>query len=133
MKKLFALSTTMGIYLSTALPALAETIKPCDQITNNASFKNLCELNISQLIGRGLIIAFVVAALLALGYLMWGGFKWLTSGGDKAGVEGARNHIIASIIGLIIIFLSFFIINFIFQLLTGTTMLNLVLPTLSGI
>lgn len=49
---------------------------------------------------------FVVAGLLAFLYLILGGIKWITSGGDKAEVEKARNQIQAAIIGLIVVFAS---------------------------
>ena len=54
---------------------------------------------ISALVGTILI----VAALLAFLYLLMGGIKWITSGGDKAGMEEARNKITHAIVGLIIV------------------------------
>ena len=76
-------------------------------------------------------IAFVIAVLIALFFLLWGGIKWITSGGDKTGVEAARNQIIAAIIGLIIVFLSFFILNLVLGLF-GLSLLDLKLPTLGA-
>lgn len=54
---------------------------------------------ISALVGTLLI----VAALLAFFYLILGGIQWITSGGDKAGMEAARNKITHAIVGLIIV------------------------------
>src|SRR3990167_4802784 len=54
---------------------------------------------ISGLIG----VAMLLAALAVFIYLIWGGFEWITSGGDKAGVENARNKITAALIGLVIV------------------------------
>lgn len=54
---------------------------------------------ISALVGTILIIA----ALLAFLYLILGGVKWITSGGDKAGMEEARNKITHAIVGLIVV------------------------------
>lgn len=54
---------------------------------------------ISALVGTVIIIA----ALLAFLYLILGGIKWITSGGDKAGMEEARNKITHAIVGLIIV------------------------------
>lgn len=54
---------------------------------------------ISGLIG----IAMLLAALAVFIYLIWGGFEWITSGGDKTGVENARNKITAALIGLVIV------------------------------
>jgi len=71
-------------------------------------------LDTSYSIGSSLLtLVFVLVALLALAYLIWGGIRWVLSGGDKAKVDAARKTIIYAIVGLIFIFMSFFIINFI--------------------
>ena len=54
---------------------------------------------VSNLIGGMFIIAFLIAVI----YLMTGGFHWITSGGDKASLESARNKIIHAIVGLIVV------------------------------
>jgi len=54
---------------------------------------------ISALVGTLLI----VAALLAFIYLILGGIQWITSGGDKTGMEAARNKITHAIVGLIVV------------------------------
>lgn len=54
---------------------------------------------ISALVGTMLIIS----ALLAFLFLVLGGIAWITSGGDKAGMEAARNKITHAIVGLIIV------------------------------
>ncbi len=45
----------------------------------------------------------VIAAILVLLYLIWGGIEWITSGGDKAKAEKARNRITQAIIGIIVL------------------------------
>jgi hypothetical protein len=45
----------------------------------------------------------IIAALLAFVYLILGGIQWITSGGDKSGMEAARNKITHAIVGLIIV------------------------------
>lgn len=45
----------------------------------------------------------IIAALLAFFYLILGGIQWITSGGDKAGMEAARNKITHAIVGLVIV------------------------------
>jgi len=65
----------------------------------------------AKLIQNGLSWLLVTAVILALIFLIWGGIKWITSGGDKAKVESARNTIIGAIIGLIVVFTSFLIIS----------------------
>lgn len=70
------------------------------QITPSAQVRitNLGTL-ISALIGTMLIIA----ALLAFFFLILGGIQWITSGGDKTGMEAARNKITHAIVGLVIV------------------------------
>ena len=66
--------------------------------------------NIPGLIGWAIQILFLVAGLVAFVYLLLGGIKWITSGGDKGQVEAARSQIIQALIGLIIVFAAWGII-----------------------
>ncbi len=54
---------------------------------------------ISSLVG----VLLILAALIAFFYLIMGGISWITSGGDKAAMESARNKITHAIVGLIIV------------------------------
>jgi hypothetical protein len=73
-----------------------------------------------------LLIAFIVAFV----FLVLGGISWITSGGDKAGVEAARNKIINAIIGLIVVASTWAL----FQLVGGAIGFNILggfkIPTL---
>ena len=46
---------------------------------------------------------FISAFILALIFFMTGAIHWITSGGDKANLENARNKIIHALVGLIVI------------------------------
>ncbi|GIW62020.1 MAG: hypothetical protein KatS3mg089_0872 [Patescibacteria group bacterium] len=61
----------------------------------------------------------IAGALVAIIFLIWGGIKWITSGGDKTKVESARYTIIGAIIGLIVVFGSFLILNLVLGTLFG--------------
>lgn len=76
--------------------------------------------------------AFVVAILLTLVYLIWGGINWIMSGGDKEKVGAARSKIVAAIVGLILVILSYVILNFVLVIMTGSGINGLKLPTLMG-
>jgi len=54
---------------------------------------------ISGVVGGMFIIAFLIAFI----YLLTGGFHWITSGGDKANLEHARNKIIHALVGLVVV------------------------------
>ncbi len=68
-------------------------------------------LTISDLAPTFIQIAIVLGILLALFYLIYGGFIWLQSGGKKEDLDKARRIIIFSIIGVIIMVLSLVIVN----------------------
>lgn len=55
------------------------------------------------------------AGIVAVFFIIWGGFKYIRSAGDPKQADGARQTITYAIIGLIIIFLSYFIISLIAQ------------------
>jgi hypothetical protein len=87
--------------------------------------------NIPQFI---ITLLFVVGIVIALAFLIYGGIKWILSGGDKAGVDAARKHIIAAIVGLVIVVTAFVILNFVFQILFGTKfdLNHLCIPSLAN-
>jgi len=55
----------------------------------------------------------VIVGVVAVIMIIWGGFKYITSGGDSNKVSGAKNTIIYAIIGLIVVALSQFIVQFV--------------------
>ena len=66
----------------------------------------------------------VVSAVLALGgivlfiMLLSGGFKYITSGGDPKGIEGAKKTLTYAIGGIVLLAMAFLILRFI-QEFTG--------------
>ena len=79
------------------------------QSTTNYGNGNTLQGIISFVIGAVL----TVAILLAFFFLLIGGIKWIMSGGDKKQLENAQKTIQYALIGLIVVLLSFFIINLI--------------------
>jgi len=66
-------------------------------------------------------IAFYVAFFLAFFYLVWGAFSYITAQGKKEELQKATARITWAIIGLIIVFLAYFIAQFAGQILKPTT------------
>ena len=58
-----------------------------------------------------------VAATIAVIYLIFGGIKYITSKGDRAGVEAARRHIISAVVGLVIVLMVYFIFGVVFKII----------------
>lgn len=80
------------------MKALADATINIPQPSGQVKITEIGQL-ISALVGTLLI----VSALLAFMYLILGGIQWITSGGDKAGMETARNKVTHAIVGLIIV------------------------------
>ena len=78
----------------------------------------------------GLIkLILVIAALIAFFFLIIGGIKWITAGGDKANTETARNTLTAALFGLLIVFGAWAIIRLI-ETFFGITILQLEIPSI---
>jgi len=127
-KKLFVSISSLFTYLSLPLVAFATDptpiptvgpgtpipIDPCTGAAGTADI--LCKLggtNIANTIQNIMVFFVMLAVVIALVYLLYGGIRWITSGGEKTNVEAARNHIIAAIMGLIVVFLAIFILSII--------------------
>ncbi len=76
--------------------------------------------DIGGVIGNAIGIAIIIAAVLALIYLIWGGISWITSGGDKTALEGARGRITNAIVGLIVVVAAWAIFQFVLNFLGGS-------------
>lgn len=101
----------------------------CDRVVSGG-FAVGCRSNINDVLGNLVTIVFVMATLLAFAFLIFGGIRWILSGGDKEGTAKARGTITAAIIGLAIVFLSFVIMNVVGKVF-GFDIFNLVLPKLT--
>lgn len=107
-----------------------------NEVTINVDTSGLPVIGANTSIGT--VIAFVVGAAVVFGiiaallFVVIGAFQWITSGGDKAKVESARNHIVAAIVGLLVIVLSIVIVNFALTIILGQSLTNLHFRSLKG-
>lgn len=96
MKKLVSLTTAGVLYALSAGSVFAQDVV----ITRPAVIP---DTTIGNIIGAVVGMLLIIAAIMAFLYLIIGGLQWITSGGDKSGMENARNRITAAIVGLIIV------------------------------
>ena len=61
----------------------------------------------------------VIVGIIAVIMIIYGGFKYITSGGDSGNVSGAKNTLIYAIVGLIIVALAQFIVRFVLNTANG--------------
>ena len=120
--------TGVLLYLSSATFAYADL---CPK--QNSGFAALCNLklsNASSITGNIVTILLIFAVIISLIFLIIGGIRWIMSSGDKAKLEAARGTITGAIVGLIIAFSAYFILNVITYLFTKNTFLNFTIPTI---
>lgn len=60
---------------------------------------------------------YVVALMALFLYLIWGGYRYLLSAGDPKAIQGAKQHLTYAVVGLIVIFLAYWMFNVVDYLL----------------
>jgi hypothetical protein len=94
-------------------------------------FELLGGITIPNLISAFILIALIAAALIFFFMLIIGGIKYITSGGDKGKAETARGMITAALIGLVIVFSAWAIVQLI-QAFFGVSIFTLNIPNAYG-
>lgn len=74
---------------------------------------NVSTNNLYALAAKIVNIFSVIVGIIAVIMIIYGGFKYITSGGDSGNVSGAKNTLIYAIVGLIIVALAQFIVHFV--------------------
>jgi len=76
---------------------------------------------INGLLKRVVNVISAIVGVVAVIMIVFGGFKYITSGGDSNNVSGAKNTIIYAIIGLVIVALAQLIVHFVLNQTNGLT------------
>lgn len=97
----------------------------CHIIGPDASDPNGLSNYIWRIVLNGIEIALVIGAYIAIAFIIYGGFLFLTGGGNPAQVEKGRKSVLNAVIGLVITMGSIAITNFIFSIIgTASTTAN---------
>jgi len=118
MKKITIKTIALSLFL---LPAF---VFAQDAISNglvNASTFGLPNVDLITFISRLVRIFLSLVVLIVILMIILSGFKWMLSGGDDEKIKKARSSFINSIIGLIIIFISYAIVSFVLRSLAVAT------------
>jgi hypothetical protein len=92
------------------------------------NFSPLTSLTVGGLVSGLIRLVLVIAALVFFFILVIGGIRWIVSGGDKAQTEAARNQITAALVGLVIVFAAWAIVQLI-NVFFGINIFELSLPS----
>jgi hypothetical protein len=130
MKKLLAYLLVVGLFVSVfASPSFAAVSGLCPADAGSI----ICDLTVPGLIKGSIQFILVTAFVLSFAFLVFGGIKWILSGGDKAGTEGAKGTITAALIGLVVVLVAWALLNLVsnlFGLSTNIDTLNTIkIPT----
>lgn len=121
----------LGALGASALPVFAQSKTQINlNPPSGSGFARLGDLTFGELIGGLIRVSLVVAAIVFFFVLVIGGIRWILSGGDKQATEGARGQITAALVGLVIVFAAWAIVQLI-ETLFGVQILNLDLGTIN--
>jgi len=74
--------------------------------------------NLNNVITDIVNIFSVVVGIVSVIMIIYGGFRYVTSGGDSGNVSSAKNTIIYAVIGLVVVALAQFIVQFVLDKVT---------------
>ncbi len=67
--------------------------------------------DLGSVVGVILPYVFYIAIFITLIMLIFGGFQWMTSGGDSKATQAARGRITSALIGLVLIFVAYWLMR----------------------
>lgn len=100
---------------------------------SGGQYDSLCNIKLENSAGTvGSVVEFliIIAIVLCLFFLLFGGIRYTTSGGDKGKIDQARATLTSAIIGLVVSLVAFALVSTILYFFTGQGFTNLSLPTL---
>ncbi|MDD4026809.1 MAG: hypothetical protein PHO75_01305 [Candidatus Shapirobacteria bacterium] len=96
--------------------AIAAPVYAADSLkltTGGGSFTNLEGLTVNRMVSGAISLVLIVVSLIFFFILVVGGLRWITSGGDEKKVAAARAQITNALIGLVIVFAAWAIMQLI--------------------
>lgn len=91
------------------------------EIVNPLTSSNTKDITPEALSGRILKAALGLIGVLSLVFFIWGGFLWMTAGGNQEKVKQGMDTLLWSVLGLAAIFASYAILNVAIDVLTRST------------
>jgi len=118
MKKFIKIACLVAVFSLVLLPSVSLAL---DLGTGYGQQIGLGTKDIRETVAQILKVAMGLLGIIAVCIILYGGFVWMTAGGNKEKVDKARKIIIAGVIGLVIIMTSYAIATFVIQSLISAT------------
>lgn len=109
----------MAAFFIISYEASAQVKKSVETGMNYAASTGLGTRDLRTIIFSIVNVILGFLAIVAVLIIMYGGFVWMTSKGDPNRVSDAKNILKNAVIGLVIIFLAFSIVQFVFNMFLG--------------
>ena len=131
MKEVLKLTLIIGVFLIGAILPIALS---ADTTFAANAIESACDVNpdsaicdsgegasVSSVIGIIINVLLFIVGLVSVIMIIIGGIRYTTSAGDSSAVTGAKNTILYAIVGLIIAFLAFAIVNWVLGALPSSS------------
>jgi hypothetical protein len=103
----------LALGVSVVAPAVPAAYAQLDDGINAAKTDDQVDADMATIVANVVnVLLFIIGALSVI-MIIFGGFKYITSGGDSSGVTAAKNTIMYAVIGLIVAVLAYAIVNFV--------------------
>jgi hypothetical protein len=114
LKLILAMALVVSLMAFTALPAAAQSRQAvCEGVAAVGGSCGGGSGAVNNVIRQVVNILSSIVGVVAVIMIIWGGFKYVTSGGDSANVSGAKSTILYAIVGLIVVALAQAIVRFV--------------------
>lgn len=117
---LLTLAATLGLVTLAALSPLAQ-VPASAQISDGLEAASTSETRARSISSSGGVVQRAVNLLLwivgivSVIFIIWGGFRYITSAGDSSKVTAAKNTVLYAVVGLVIAIFSYAIAQFVFS------------------
>lgn len=115
LRKLVSGATALGIMALTTATAHAQGFRQFF----SADFQNIGGGDLPTFIQTIINAVLVIAGVVAVVFLIVGGYRYITSSGNAEAAEAGRTTVLNAIIGLVIIFAAYLIVNFVIDRIIG--------------
>ena len=119
-RKISTIGATVGLLL---MPFASKALDTTLGLSNGnvGSATGLGTQDVRQTIGKIINVALSLLGVIVLVIIIYGGFLWMTAGGNDEKVGEAKKWIFGGIIGLVIILSAYAIASFVITKLVGAT------------
>jgi hypothetical protein len=108
-----------AVYADDITDGLCQGVNLDTSTTDCSGSAGDAQTKVNDLLKEVINIFSIIVGIIAVFMIIFGGLKYITSGGDSGNVSGAKNTIIYALVGLVIVALAQFIVRFVLGKATG--------------